>query len=483
MTSSPWFKRLTCVLASVVFTTAVYFFDRAQNQNHDADEALRWAKQVASQVEGMSFLARAEGDGKGGKIKDPLGHSIDILTQGQMPRAMRLSKIPVEDQNQPELFAIEENLSTGRSEWAASPRVLKFRKLILAEEGLGVLVQIPLPFRGFLGARVRWHQDVFLFGLTVLIYFSVVTGFTFLTNRKIKTAVEKPEVPPVSPSESDFGTSVALNYIANQGEKIEIDIEEPTITNVATPVSSHQALSDEAAKLTQIQVQEKIAKEVHEKVAENSKEAEKLKEGILSWAGETREVVLELGQGIKDVLENTQNMVSSVSYSRSCVGALKENLLQGLSHVEAAKKNVRDAESRAVQAQAKVLNLVLDSARLGENGRVFAAAAEDLHKAIQQLRKSHQKNALSIAQIETQVEPWAADAELAFNSFDEMVSAGKAVDGALSRTSQHMSGHIQLVKKLDQNILKIEDADEVPVDAIQNNLDAELPGSQESESA
>lgn len=471
MTYSPWFKRSTCLLASVAFTAGAYFFDRAQNQNHDADEALRWAKQVASQVEGMAFLARAEGDSKGGKIKDPLGHSIDILTQGQMPRAMRLSKIQVEDQNNPEIYVVEENLTTARNEWASSPSVLKFRKLVLPEEGLGVLVQIPLPFRGFLGARVRWHQDAFIAGLCLLAYISFMSGLTFLLNRKIKPTEEKAQEVFDSQQEKGLETTVDFNpsFNSSAGEPI---------------FSPEQMLADETAKLTQLKIQDKIAEEVRTKVAENSKDAERLKEGILSWAGETREVVLELGQGIKEVLENTQNMVSSVSYSRSCVGALKENIHSGLSHLQLVKMNVREAETRAVQAQAKVLNLVLDSARLGENGYAFSAAAEDLHKAIQQLRKSHQKNALSIAEIENQVEPWANDADLAFNSFDEMIFASKAVDGALSKTGQHMSGHIQLVKKLDRNILKTDDdADAEEENESENILNSKLPGALESESA
>jgi hypothetical protein len=140
------------IAAALAVTTAAYLVDIQRQHVHDTAAGLKWARQVASQAEGMLFTARSRGE------QDPLGWVIDYLSQGAEPRAIRVSKVE-ELSGQPETYSLDR-----------STQILDYVRILSPENGTGIRVKLQMPYTGFLGARTAVWNDfaaVAFFGVTL----------------------------------------------------------------------------------------------------------------------------------------------------------------------------------------------------------------------------------------------------------------------------------------------------------------------------
>lgn len=152
-----------CALGALAITASVFLLDRQRSGVLDAAAALRWARQVASHAEGLAFQARTQEE------SDPVGWAANLLNQGQEPRAVRVLKTQIEGSQAQESFFVDHANSA-----------LEYVKRLSAEDSMGIRVQVPIPYSGFLGTRSRLASDV-----SVLGFFALLLGLLLASWRAI----------------------------------------------------------------------------------------------------------------------------------------------------------------------------------------------------------------------------------------------------------------------------------------------------------
>jgi hypothetical protein len=138
-------KILRCVMGAALLTAAAYFADARSSANSTQDSALRWARQIASQAEGMVFAARQKGE------DDPVAWAVGYLTQGTEPRVMRITRWQGPVGESLEDFTLD-----------AAAGLFVFNKVFSPEDGAGVRIQIQTEPTGFLGTHGTWLGDLYI---------------------------------------------------------------------------------------------------------------------------------------------------------------------------------------------------------------------------------------------------------------------------------------------------------------------------------
>jgi hypothetical protein len=95
---------------------------------------------------------------------------------------------------------------------------------------------------------------------------------------------------------------------------------------------------------------------------------------------------------------------------------------------------------------------VIEAARLGPEGQHLSGAAEQLYKLVQRMRKQNQANEGTMARIEVQLEPWATDADLAFQSYEDVFRATGAMDGHIRKTTETLLAQAKMIQGLNQRL-------------------------------
>jgi hypothetical protein len=169
---------LTSVVAAAVVTASIVIGDLQRSGAIQLDEGIRWARQVASQAEGLTLQAREAGE------KDPVGWAVGYLAQGVEPRLVRITRveIPGLTSQEPESFALD-----------GDEGLFEYAKLLVPESGIGVRINISLGYAGFFGTKTRLGSHLLaaaLFALWFLVAF-LSTGhfFGFNDTRVIREMV------------------------------------------------------------------------------------------------------------------------------------------------------------------------------------------------------------------------------------------------------------------------------------------------------
>ena len=167
-----------CAAVSLAVTAVAVTWDISQISARQLQEGLQWARQVASQTEGLTLQAREEGR------RDPVGWAAGHLAQGIEPRrmiAMRVVNVDL-DAQAPESFELDRLGGT-----------FDYNKLILPEEGTGIRVHLSLGYVGFLGAASPFANDLlallFFCGCYVIAFFSTGRLFGFDDTGRIRKYV------------------------------------------------------------------------------------------------------------------------------------------------------------------------------------------------------------------------------------------------------------------------------------------------------
>jgi hypothetical protein len=149
-----------CFLISAVLTVGAVLWDSQRSGAHQTAAGLSWARQVASQADGMSLKARESGE------KDPVGWAVNFLAQGVEPRQVRINKVlQTENSAGAETYSLDRDAA-----------VLDYTKILSPESGAGVHVQVYLGYTGFLGARSELGGD--LLGLTFFTFCFALLALT-----------------------------------------------------------------------------------------------------------------------------------------------------------------------------------------------------------------------------------------------------------------------------------------------------------------
>lgn len=153
-------KAVLCALIAAVLTGGIYHLDRDAKRTHEREFALRWARQIASQVEGLAYNARLRGEA------DPLGTAAAQISLGNESRIVKVTKI-------------QSALSTSQTEshnWDSFQNVFEYRKIVTPEDGKGLRVQIQQPYTGFVGTRTHLTNDL----ITVIVFLAIFAFLFFI---------------------------------------------------------------------------------------------------------------------------------------------------------------------------------------------------------------------------------------------------------------------------------------------------------------
>ena len=153
--SRPVLFALSLVLA-LGMTAGAYRFDQKRFESQKISESLTWARQIATQAEGLAMNARKE------SIDDPMGWAVGFLAQGIEPRIMQITKV-LGSQPEPETYLLDKEKG-----------VFEYTKISLPEVSTGIRIRINVPFRGFLDARSRFSDDVTTLAFLLLSWLAVV---------------------------------------------------------------------------------------------------------------------------------------------------------------------------------------------------------------------------------------------------------------------------------------------------------------------
>jgi hypothetical protein len=145
------------LLLAATVTGSLYFVDIAATESRQRDLALRYMRQVATQIESLAVKAQEE------RRRDPVGYAISYFSQGAEPRVLTIEKIRLE--NEPSLPPI-----ASRDGWFELSRVIR------ADEGQGVKMRLALGEIGFLGSYSRLSNDAY-----VVLAFSLFFALAWLT--------------------------------------------------------------------------------------------------------------------------------------------------------------------------------------------------------------------------------------------------------------------------------------------------------------
>ena len=180
------------LLLALGMTAGAYRFDQKRFESRKISESLTWARQIATQAEGLAMNARKE------SIVDPMGWAVGFLAQGIEPRIMQITKV-LGSQPVQEAYLLDKQKG-----------VFEYTKISLPEVNTGIRIRISVPFRGFLDARSRFGDDVTTLAFLLLSWLAIVfavglpLGWQFhqrqrddLTDAQThdRTAMDEPELP------------------------------------------------------------------------------------------------------------------------------------------------------------------------------------------------------------------------------------------------------------------------------------------------
>ena len=168
-------RTLGAVVIAICCTAGVYSLDRASSRSSQKENSLPLLRQIAAQSEGLFFYARQKSE------NDPIGWTINYLSQGTEPRVMHLLRVHTSPGQLPEIF-----------EFQSEKHLFEYTRILIPENGDGIKIQLEAPYIGFLGTKTRFVND-----LLALLCFGFFLGTVFQISNRIwsRTATEEIPVP------------------------------------------------------------------------------------------------------------------------------------------------------------------------------------------------------------------------------------------------------------------------------------------------
>src|SRR5688572_15947745 len=141
-------------LISGGITSGVVLSDLDLRRQAMEEKALQWARQIATQAEGMVFEARKR------REMNPIGWAVNLLSQGVEPRVMKVSSYQTEEIKDLESFELD-----------SKEGIFEYRRIFFPEERSGVRIQIRTGRPAFLAVSGNLSADfalLLLFGMAYL---------------------------------------------------------------------------------------------------------------------------------------------------------------------------------------------------------------------------------------------------------------------------------------------------------------------------
>jgi hypothetical protein len=149
-----------CAVLATAVTAVTAALDLQRSGVQQTQAGLAWARQVASQAEGMSLRARENGE------RDPIDWAVNYLSQGVEPRLVRISPAHVLDSSAQNTESYQLSRERG---------IFDYTRIFSPEDGTGVHIQLTMGYLGFFGARSALAND-----FLVALFFGLCFAIAFL---------------------------------------------------------------------------------------------------------------------------------------------------------------------------------------------------------------------------------------------------------------------------------------------------------------
>ena len=279
-------------LIAVVATAAGYVLDRHRATAVETERALRWARQVATQVDSLALRAREKGE------DDPYGWSVGHLTLGAEPRFVKIARLPEDAARQlpeEELFTLDRSKGT-----------FEMTKLLDPSKGEAVRVWIDTGYSGYLGTKFRVTNDLAVAG-TCIAYFA----FLFLGSaamRKRRDLIDRAAL------QANLDAPVPTSTIE----------EKPTAPAAAAPAPA-------PVKDTRY---------------------EELLLSTSGWNRRAQSGLTQLAVGVRDLLAFAAQISRNAGASREQAMVLQASLKQGLEELQMSRSALKTAARLSAQSDA-----------------------------------------------------------------------------------------------------------------------------------
>lgn len=353
---------LSSIAAALLLTTALFYLSVDGARGHEQEQALMWARQVASQAQGIVFAARQQGS------EDPIEEAVSFLSQGSEPRPMQIVRWLTDVGAALEVIRFDFDKNT-----------LTYERVLSPEKGEGVRIQIPFSYHGFLGASRPFTSDI----LVVLTFLLIGSGFCF-------------GIP---------------------------------------------ALFDRRSK------EEEISPEELERRRKIS--------AIRDWIGEAKDLLTQLGLHIREVIRQANILAQASVNSRNAVRDLRGRIHEEIDHLRAEQSRIAKDELSLKDLETGILNMILEYRKAQDVPYELLQKLEDVYRNLRTYRGSTEAKSDVLKRLEKRLEPWAADADIAFHSFDGVFEATSAMEGHIRMTTENI---LQQAKSYQEHQKKLQSA-------------------------
>lgn len=172
------------------------------------------------------------------------------------------------------------------------------------------------------------------------------------------------------------------------------------------------------------------------------------KEKITRWVAEARGLYVELGSHIRSVIRSAQILVNHAAKSKASLDELRGRIYGGVDEIHEAKQNIQETEAILASTEAMILNMVIEAARLGDDGKHFSELTEQLHLLIQKIRRLHQRARSSLLHVEGQIQPWAQNTDQAIALYHEIWRSTQNMNEEIGKTGQALGNQAKHLKTM-----------------------------------
>ncbi len=155
---------LSFVLA-LALTSMSYVISQSHQRNRATDRGVQTAKQLLSQIDGLTYSAKQMGE------SDPLGWAVNLIGQGPEPRVVRSQRIFLD----PQVNKIEDYRLDSKS------GIFQYVKLINSNDRSAIRISIQLSPIGFLGIHSPFVGDLLALSLIV----ALATAFNLILRPRL----------------------------------------------------------------------------------------------------------------------------------------------------------------------------------------------------------------------------------------------------------------------------------------------------------
>lgn len=173
---------------------------------------------------------------------------------------------------------------------------------------------------------------------------------------------------------------------------------------------------------------------------------EQRKPKVEDWAVRAREGLAELGSRIREVIRHAGLQAKAAARSHSYVASLRNRMHGALEEVHQGRGVLSDARVAVERAQVAAMTAATTVHSLGPEARPVLVKILRLKQKIEEIKVALERGSLAMERVESQVEPWVTDADLAFHAHGEIAALTGELREKIQRTSASLRAQSRLIE-------------------------------------